>query len=86
MQHLLQWSLQAKMLKHIRHIDPLDEGRANATHRGKNPHAKLTADQQINVALQHYQEGRKPQAMVVLSQAIKKYPKYCKTLRCTCYA
>ncbi len=64
----------SKGVKPIRHIDPLDEGRANATHRGKNPHGKLTADQEINVALQHYQEGRKPQAMVVLSQAIKKHP------------
>ena len=64
----------SKGIKPIRHIDPLDEGRANATHRGKNPHGKLTADQEINVALQHYQEGRKPQAMVVLSQAIKKHP------------
>lgn len=64
----------SKGVKPIRHIDPLDEGRANATHRGKNPHGKLTADQQINVALQHFQEGRKPQAMVVMSQAIKKFP------------
>ncbi|KAG1661923.1 DnaJ subfamily C member 3 [Nymphon striatum] len=70
----------SKGVKRIRHIDPLDEGRANATHRGKNPHGKLTADQEINVALQHYQEGRKPQAMVVLSQAIKKYPNNAKLL------
>lgn len=58
----------------LRHIDPLDEGRAGATHRGKDPHGKLTVDQQISVALQHYQEGRKPQATVVLSQAMKKFP------------
>lgn len=58
----------------LRHIDPLDESRANATHRGKNPHGKLTADQEITVALQHYQEGRQAQAMVVLNQAIVKFP------------
>lgn len=62
----------------LRHIDPLDEGRAGATHRGKNPHSNLSADQNISVALQHYQEGRKPQAMVVLSQAMKKFPDYAK--------
>jgi len=58
----------------LRHIDPLDESRANATHRGKNPHGKLSADQEITVALQHYREGRQAQAMVVLHQAIIKFP------------
>jgi tetratricopeptide (TPR) repeat protein len=62
----------------LRHIDPLDEGRASSTHRGKDPHGKLTADQQISVALQHFQEGRKPQAMIVLSQALEKFPKMAK--------
>ncbi len=56
------------------HIDPLDEGRASALHRGPNPHAKLTSEQQIQVAAQHMAAGRKPQAMAVLTQALAKYP------------
>ncbi len=56
------------------YIDPLDEGRAGATHKGKNPHATLTPAQQIEVALQHYRDGRMPQAMVVLGRAIVKFP------------
>jgi tetratricopeptide (TPR) repeat protein len=60
--------------KGLMHIDPLDEGRAGAIHRGKNPHAKLTAKQHIEVALKHFSEGRLPQAMAALDQAIVKYP------------
>ena len=56
------------------HIDPLDEGRASALHRGPDPHARLTAEQHIQVAAQHWAAGRKPQAMAVLSQALAKYP------------
>ena len=56
------------------HIDPLDEGRASALHRGPNPHAQLTPEQHIQVAAQHWAAGRKPQAMAVLSQALAKYP------------
>ncbi|WP_456448238.1 tetratricopeptide repeat protein [Thiolapillus sp.] len=56
------------------HIDPLDEGRASALHRGPNPHAKLTPEQQLQVAAQHMAAGRKPQAMAVLTQALAKYP------------
>lgn len=62
----------------LRHIDPLDAGRAMASHRGKNPHSGLTPDQEIKVALQHFQEGRKPEAMVSLGQAISKYPNVAK--------
>ncbi len=58
------------------HIDPLDEGRASALHRGPNPHAKLSPEQHIQVAAQHWAAGRKPQAMAVLSQALAKYPHY----------
>jgi tetratricopeptide (TPR) repeat protein len=60
--------------KGIMHIDPLDEGRAGAMHRGKNPHAKLTPKQHIEVVLKHFSEGRLPQAMAALDQAIVKYP------------
>ncbi len=62
----------------LRHIDPLDAGRAMASHRGKNPHRNLSADQEIKVALQHYQEDRKPEAMATLGQAIAHYPKAAK--------
>ncbi|WP_172649531.1 tetratricopeptide repeat protein [Thiolapillus brandeum] len=56
------------------HVDPLDEGRASALHRGPNPHATLSAEQHIQVAAQHMAAGRLPQAMAVLSQALAKYP------------
>ena len=56
------------------HIDPLDEGRASALHRGPNPHARLTPEQHIQVAAQHMAAGRKPQAMAVLTQALTRYP------------
>ena len=56
------------------YIDPLDEGRAGAMHRGADPHAKLTPEQQISVALQHFNAGRFAQAMVVMNQAITKNP------------
>ena len=62
----------------LRHIDPLDADRAYSSHRGKNPHRELTAEQEISVALQHYQEGRKPEAMVSINQAIAKYPESAK--------
>ncbi len=59
----------------IMHVDPLDEGRASAMHRGRNPHARLTPDQHIEVALKHFTEGRAPQALAALSQALLQYPK-----------
>lgn len=55
-------------------VDPLDAGRAGAMHRGPDPHAKLNAQQQITVALKHFSEGRLPQAMAVLDQAINRFP------------
>ena len=56
------------------HIDPLDESRASALHRGPNPHAKLTAAQHMEVAAQHLEANRIPQAMAVLGQALVQYP------------
>ncbi|GEM_PF-901107 len=56
------------------HIDPLDAGRAAALHRGPDPHARLSAEQQLAVAAQHMAAGRYPQAMAVLTQALSKYP------------
>ncbi len=57
------------------HIDPLDEDRASALHRGPNPHAKLTPEQHMEVAAQHMAAGRRPQAMAVLTQALARYPR-----------
>ncbi len=58
----------------LMHVDPLDAGRANALHRGPNPHAALTPEQHMRVVAQHMAGGRLPQAMAVLSQALAKYP------------
>ncbi len=62
-------------LPSIMHVDPLDENRASAMHRGRNPHARLTPDQHIKVALKHFTEGRAPQALGALAQALRQYPK-----------
>lgn len=56
------------------HLDPLDEGRAGAMHRGPDPHARLTPQQQISVALKHFKEGRLPQALAVMDQTIANNP------------
>lgn len=56
------------------HVDPLDENRASAMHRGPNPHASLSPQQHMNVAARHLEAGRIPQAMAVLTQALAKYP------------
>ncbi len=58
----------------LMHIDPLDEGRASAMHRGPNPHAQLSPRQHLDVAAQHMAAGRLLQAMAVLTQAIARYP------------
>lgn len=56
------------------HVDPLDEGRASAMHRGPDPHSKLSPQQQISVALKHFKEGRLPQALAVMDQTIAGNP------------
>ena len=66
--------LQADEAAPLVHIDPLDENRANAMHRGPNPHARLSPEQHMEVAAQHMTNGRRPQAMAVLTQALAKYP------------
>ncbi len=58
----------------ILHIDPLDESRASAMHRGPNPHRALTPFQHMEVAAQHLQAQRIPQALATLSQALSQYP------------
>jgi tetratricopeptide (TPR) repeat protein len=44
------------------------------THVGPNPHAKLTAEQHIAVAMQHADEGRMAEALDVLTRAIADSP------------
>ncbi len=61
-------------LPSISHVDPLDEGRASAMHRGRNPHARLTPQQHIEVALKHFSAGRVPQALAALNQALRQHP------------
>lgn len=58
----------------LQHIDPLDQGRAGATHRGPNPHAKLSPEQHIIVAVQHLRAGRTPQALAVMDRAVVAFP------------
>jgi tetratricopeptide (TPR) repeat protein len=47
-------------------------GRPHGQH---DPHAKLGPEKLITVALQHRDEGRYPEALDVMDQAISKYPK-----------
>ncbi len=58
----------------LMHVDPLDEGRGSAMHRGANPHRKLTVEQHLRVVEQHLAAGRVPQAMAALGQAIGQHP------------
>ena len=46
----------------------------NTPHKGPNPHGKLSAEQRIEVALQHADAGRYKEALDVLSRAIEEYP------------
>ena len=71
---LVLGSLQADEAAPLMHIDPLDENRANAMHRGPDPHAQLSPEQHMEVAAQHMAKSRLPQAMAVLTQALAKYP------------
>ena len=43
-------------------------------HQGPNPHAKLTTEQHISVAMQHADNGRVSEALDVLSRAIAESP------------
>ncbi len=43
-------------------------------HGSRDPHARLTPDKHVQVALQHLAEGRPAQAMDTLNQAIERYP------------
>ena len=53
------------------HPDPL-----GGAHGGVDPHAALSADQNIKVALQHRAEGRLPEAIAVMQQTLQKYPQH----------
>lgn len=50
--------------------DPLAGGRS---HGGADPHAKLTAEQHVKVALRHWAEGRRAEAMDVLDKAVSQF-------------
>ncbi len=63
-----------KGLPPIMHVDPLDEGRGSALHRGGNPHRRLSPEQHLRVAAQHLAAGRVPQALAALGQALSQYP------------
>jgi len=47
---------------------------AGRPHGPQDPHAGLTSEQQLKVALQHRQEGRAELAMATLDQAIERFP------------
>lgn len=51
------------------HVDPL-----GGAHGGADPHAALSPDQQVKVALQHRKEGRLPEAVKVMQESLLKFP------------
>ncbi len=55
-------------------LEPLPQITPGRPHGQHDPHAKLSAEQQINVALQHQAEGRPELALGTLDQAIGRYP------------
>jgi tetratricopeptide (TPR) repeat protein len=50
---------------------PTTPGRPHGQH---DPHGKLTAEQHVNVALKHIQDGRKGEAMRTLDMAVAQFP------------
>ncbi len=53
---------------------PAPASKRMGAHSGQDPHAKLTPDKHIRVALQHQAEGRSELAMDTLHRAIAQYP------------
>ena len=49
-------------------------GKPSGPHGAYDPHVKLSPEKQIQVALQHRQEGRMNEALAALEQALKQYP------------
>jgi tetratricopeptide (TPR) repeat protein len=56
-------------------MEPLPQITPGRPHGQHDPHSKLSAEQQINVALQHQAEGRPELALGTLDQAIGRYPR-----------
>ncbi len=48
--------------------------RQPGAHRPKDPHAALSPDSMVRVALQHHEEGRPALALDTLNDALKRYP------------
>lgn len=53
------------------HANPL-----GGAHGGPDPHARLSADQHIKVALQHLAENRPAEARQVMHQALRSFPQH----------
>ena len=61
-------------------LEPLPQITPGRPHGQHDPHSKLSAEQQINVALQHQAEGRPELALGTLDQAIGRYPQNARLL------
>jgi tetratricopeptide (TPR) repeat protein len=61
-------------------MEPLPQITPGRPHGQHDPHSKLSAEQQINVALQHQAEGRPELALATLDQAIGRYPQNARLL------
>jgi tetratricopeptide (TPR) repeat protein len=61
-------------------MEPLSQITPGRPHGQHDPHSKLSAEQQINVALQHQAEGRTELALTTLDQAIGRYPENARLL------
>jgi len=61
-------------------MQPLPQITPGRPHGQHDPHSKLSAEQQISVALQHQAEGRPELALATLDQAIGRYPQNARLL------
>lgn len=72
-----QSTLPANTVEEALSFDPdaahNNEGPRAGAHGRKDPHAKLSAEKLIQVALQHHEEGRSAEAINTLNQAIAKF-------------
>lgn len=53
---------------------PRQQTTAAGAHKQKDPHASLSPDKLVQVALQHLDEGRAPLALETLNEALGKFP------------
>lgn len=54
--------------------DAASPSAVRGAHRNQDPHAGLTADRLVQVALQHLREGRTQEALAELDKAVARYP------------